>query len=66
MNSSIDTISTKAQLIFWQAASKTMRFALHHRKEVHQALTIAPIAIIAMAAFILGHGLGLLIEAGLL
>ena len=66
MNSAMDTFSTKAQLFFWQVASKTMRIALRHRKQVHQALTIAPIAIIAMAAFIIGRGLGLLIEAGLL
>ena len=64
MKFSNSDITTRAQLIFWQMASKSMRLALRHRKELYQALTIAPIAIIAIAAFIIGRGLGLLIEAG--
>lgn len=64
MENTLENFTMQAQLLFWQVASKTMRFALRHRKEVYQALTIAPIAIIAMAAFILGRGLGMLIDAG--
>ena len=64
MKFSGENLTMQAQLVFWQLASKTMRLALRHRKEVYRALTIAPIAIIAMAAFIIGRGLGLLIEAG--
>ncbi len=64
MNISMDYVTTKAQLIFWQMASRTMRVALRHRKGIYQALTFAPIAIVALAAFIIGRGLGMLIEAG--
>ena len=64
MNNSISQLKAKAQLMFWRTASKTMRFALLHRRQIHKALTVAPVAIVAMAAFIIGRGLGLLIEAG--
>lgn len=64
MNITMDYVNTKAQLIFWQTASKAMRLALRHRKRIYQALTFAPVAIVALAAFIIGRGLGMLIEAG--
>lgn len=65
MNISMDYLITRAQLTFWRAVARLMRLALRHRQEVYRALTVAPIVIIATAAFIIGRGLGLMIEAGI-
>ncbi len=58
-------VSTRAQILFWRTASQLIRFALEHKHGLYKALTVAPIAIIALAAFILGRGVGLLIGTGL-
>ena len=55
----------KAQIAFWRAAAKATGFAIRHKKGLYRALTVAPVAIVALAAFILGRGVGLLLDAGI-
>lgn len=57
--------SSRAQIVFWRTVSQLTRFALRHKRGLYNALTVAPIAIIALAAFIVGRGVGLLIGTGL-
>lgn len=57
-------LKLKAQITFWRAAAKATGFAIRHKKGLYRALTVAPVAIVALAAFILGRGLGLLLDAG--
>jgi hypothetical protein len=64
MTFSREYISTRIRIAFWRAASETTSFALRHKRGLYQALTYAPIGIVALAAFILGRGIGLLIGAG--
>ncbi|MGA9532952.1 MAG: hypothetical protein WBR18_09575 [Anaerolineales bacterium] len=65
MTFSREYISTRIRIAFWRAASETTSFALRHRHGLYQALTYAPIAIVALAAFILGRGIGMMVGTGL-
>lgn len=58
------TVKIKTQIAFWRAAAKATGFAIRHKKGLYRALTVAPVAIVALAAFILGRGVGLLLDAG--
>jgi hypothetical protein len=58
-------VPIRIRIAFWRAASGITSFALRHRRGLYQALTYAPVAIVALAAFILGRGIGLLIGTGL-
>lgn len=60
----IASIKLKSQIAFWRAAANATGFAIRHKKGLYKALTLAPVAIVALAAFILGRGLGLLLDAG--
>jgi hypothetical protein len=51
--------------VFWRTAAHVTSFAYRHRQGLYRALTYAPIAIVAVAAFVVGRGIGLLIGAGL-
>lgn len=57
-------IKTKAQIIFWRTAARVTGYAIRHKKRLYQALTVAPVLIVALAAFIIGRGLGQLLSAG--
>lgn len=60
-----ENLPRQARLLFWRAATRATALALRHKRGLYKALTVAPIAIVAMAAFILGRGVGLLIGTGL-
>lgn len=65
METTREQLAQRARVVFWRAASRATSLALRHKRGLYKALTVAPIAIIAMAAFILGRGVGLLIGSGL-
>lgn len=60
-----EELKQRTRILFWRAASRATALALRHKRGLYRALTLAPIAIVAMAAFILGRGVGLLIGTGL-
>lgn len=64
MKGPISKIRLKAQIAFWRTAAKATGFAVRHRRGLYKALTYAPLAIVALAAFIMGRGIGLLLDAG--
>lgn len=65
MDISKDVWVAKGRIAFWRSISSMTALALRHRRGLYRALTVAPLAIIAVAAFILGRGVGMLIAAGL-
>jgi len=65
MTQTMSYLTERSRIIFWRSAALATAFALKHRQGLYQALTYAPIAIVALAAFVLGRGIGLLIGNGL-
>ncbi len=64
MRTHFSKIKLKIQVTFWRTAARATGFAVRHRKGLYKALTYAPLAIVALAAFIVGRGVGMLLETG--
>jgi hypothetical protein len=65
MDISREFLVRRGRIVFWRSVSKVTAFGLRHRQGLFHALSLAPIAIIALAAFIVGRGFGMLIASGM-
>jgi len=65
MTQTVTYLTERSRIVFWRTAAHVTSFAYRHRQGLYRALTYAPIAIVAVAAFVVGRGIGLLIGAGL-